>query len=228
MVTHNSSNNFGDNVYESNSQKTVAQTYDTYLPIMPVTYCDNVNNAISDQQFMISNTISPNQQPNVSSPNHQQPTSIHQQQYDANYTNYANYQQCNNQQSPIYNYFSDNNIISPDQQPNAASPNHNQQYQQQPNQPNVSSPNHNQQYHQHHSIASPNHQQQYDASYQQYIHQTAISNNTDSIIPGHNHHQQPSDNNNHDNHNNNQQSSSDNNYSPQSDIPPLSLNITIN
>uniref|UniRef100_U9THI8 Uncharacterized protein n=1 Tax=Rhizophagus irregularis (strain DAOM 181602 / DAOM 197198 / MUCL 43194) TaxID=747089 RepID=U9THI8_RHIID len=191
-MAHNSSNNFGDNVYESNSQKTVAQTYDTYLPVMPVTYCDNVNNPISDQ---ISNTISPNQQPNVSSPNHQQPTSIYQQQYDANYANYANYQQCNNQQSPIYNYFSDNNIIFPDQQPNAASPNHNQQYDNAisnysdnvtnspDQQPNVSSPNHNQQYHQHHSVASPNHQQQYDASYQQYIYQTAISNNTDSIIP---------------------------------------------
>ncbi|CAG8731925.1 6161_t:CDS:2, partial [Rhizophagus irregularis] len=143
-----------------------------------------------------------------------------------------------------------NDIISPDQQLNAASPNHNQQYQQpnvpSPNhqqqydnaisnysdnitnspdkQPNVSSPSHNQQYHQH-SVASPNHQQQYDASYQQYIYQTAISNNTDSIIPGHNHHQQPSNNNNPDsnntNHNNNQQSSS-------ADIPPLSLNITIN
>ncbi|CAG8755180.1 7739_t:CDS:2, partial [Rhizophagus irregularis] len=185
-MAHNSSNNFGDNVYESNSQKTVAQTYDTYLPVMPVTYCDNVNNPISDQ---ISNTISPNQQPNQ--PNAASPN--HNQQYDNAISNY-----------------SDNVTNSPDQQPN------------------VSSPNHNQQYHQHHSVASPNHQQQYDASYQQYIHQTAISNNTDSIIPGHNHHQQPSDNNNHDNHNNNQQSSSDNNYSPQSDIPPLSLNITIN
>ncbi|RGB37091.1 hypothetical protein C1646_757340 [Rhizophagus diaphanus] len=225
MVAHNSSNNFGDNVYESNS--------------------------------MMSSTISPNQQP---TPNHnlqyQQPTSsIHQQQDDANYANYANY----NQQSSIYNYYSNNDIISPNQQPNAT--NHNQQYQQQPNvpspnyqqqydnaisnysdnvtnspdqQPNVSSPNHNQQYHQHHSVGLPsNNHQQYDASYQQYIHQTAISNNTaDSIIPGHNLHQQPSDNNNRDsnntNHNNNQQSSSDNNYSPQSDIPPLSLNITIN
>ncbi|PKY44083.1 hypothetical protein RhiirA4_458256 [Rhizophagus irregularis] len=189
----------------------------------------------------MSNTISSN----VSSPNHdqqyQQPTSIRQQQYDANYANYnyANYQKCNNQQSSISNYYSNNDIISPDQQLNAASPNHNQHQQQYDNaisnysenvtnspdqQPNVSSPNQNQQYHQH-SVASPNHQQQYDASYQQYIYQTAISNNTDSIIPGHNHHQQSSNNNNPDsnntNHNNNQQSSS-------ADIPPLSLNITIN
>ncbi|EXX79911.1 hypothetical protein RirG_001080 [Rhizophagus irregularis DAOM 197198w] len=176
MVTHNSSNNFDVNVYyESNSQTTVSQTYDTY--------CNDVNNMISDQQLM-SNTISLDQQLNASSPNH----------HDANDANDANYQQYNNQQTTI-----------PDQ-PNVASPNHNQQYQQHdivsPNsdecdtnyqqhnnaisnysnnatispgrqptsdnnvttssdqQPTANSPNHNQQY-QRHNVASPNHQQQY-------------------------------------------------------------------
>ncbi|CAB4391342.1 unnamed protein product [Rhizophagus irregularis] len=97
MVTHNSSNNFDDNVYyESNSQATVSQTNDIYY--------NDVNNMISDQQLM-SNTISLDQKLNVSSPNHQN----HQQQYDANDANYAN----NNQQSAIS-----------DQQPNVASSNH--------------------------------------------------------------------------------------------------------
>ncbi|CAB4391339.1 unnamed protein product [Rhizophagus irregularis] len=320
MVTHNSSNNFGDNVYES-SQTIVAQTYDTYLPAMPVTYCNSVNNAISDQQLMMPNTISPNQQPNVSSPNHnqryQQPN-VPSSDYDANYSNaisnYSNnvttspdqqtnvsspnlnqrYQQHNvaspnqpNQQQydAINNVtissgrqpMSSNNVTtSSDQQTNVSSSNHNQQYKQHnvasPNhqqqydtnyqqyisnysnygnnatispgrQPimsnnnattsldqrtNVSSPNLNQQYQQH-NVASPNHRQQYDANHQQYIHQTAISDNTDSFIFGLNHHhnyQQPSDNNHHNsnntNHNNNQESSSNN------DSPSPSLNITIN
>ncbi|RGB37084.1 hypothetical protein C1646_695669, partial [Rhizophagus diaphanus] len=165
----------------------------------------------------------------------------HQQQYDANY---ADYQQYNNQQS------------TPDQQTNVASPNHNQQYQQHdiasPNsqqhanyqqspgrqpmsknnvttfsdqQSNVSSansPNHNQQ----HNIASPNHQQQYDANYQ-YIHQPDSHNH-------HHNYQQSSDNNNHDpnntNHNNNQPPLSNNDSSPQFSLPQsgISLNITIN
>ncbi|CAB5210144.1 unnamed protein product [Rhizophagus irregularis] len=190
MVTHNSSNNFGDNIYESNSQTTVAQTYDTYMPVMPVTYCNDVNNVNSDQQLMMSNTISPNQQTNVSSPNHNQRyqqhnvASLNQQQYDA----INNVTISPGRQSTISN----NNVtISPDQQPIP-----NQQYQQ-------------------HNVVSPNHQQQYE---------TAISDNTDSFIPGLNHHhnyQQPSDNSNNTNHNNNQQSSSNN------DSPRNSLHLNL-
>ncbi|CAB5389664.1 unnamed protein product [Rhizophagus irregularis] len=255
MVTHNSSNNFGDNIYESNSQTTVAQTYDTYMPVMPVTYCNNVNNVNSDQQLMMSKTISPNQQTNVSSPNHNQRYQQHnvallnQQQYDA-----INNVTISPGRQPI---MSNNNVtISPDQQTNVSSPNHNQRYQQHnvaslnqqqydainnvtisPGRQSTISNNNvtispdqqpipNQQYQQH-NVVSPNHQQQYE---------TAISDNTDSFIPGLNHHhnyQQPSDNSNNTNHNNNQQSSSNNDSppqfsSPQSAIFPLSLNITIN
>ncbi|RGB37094.1 hypothetical protein C1646_666455 [Rhizophagus diaphanus] len=257
MVTHNSSNNFGDNIYESNSQTTVAPTYDTYMPVTP---CNNVNNVISDQQLMMSNTISPNQQTNVSSPNHNQRyqqhnvASLNQQQYDA-----INNVTISPGRQPIM--FNNDVTTSSDQQTNVSSPNHNQRYQQH----NVASLTNQQQYdainnvtispgrkstmsnndvttssdqqpipnqqYQQHNVVSPNHQQQYE---------TAISNNTDSFIPGLNHHhnyQQPSDNNHHNsnntNHNNNQQSSSNNDspsqfFSPQSIMFPLSLNITIN
>ncbi|CAB4426684.1 unnamed protein product [Rhizophagus irregularis] len=122
MVTHNSSNNFG----ESNSQ-TVAK----------------VNNMISDQQLM-SNTISLDQQPNV----YRQTIPNHQQQYDANYANYQQYSNAisnysnNVTISPGWQPMSNNNVTtSSDQQPNVSSPNspnHNQQYQQH----NVASPNH--------------------------------------------------------------------------------------
>ncbi|CAB4436457.1 unnamed protein product [Rhizophagus irregularis] len=182
----------------------------------------------------------------VSSPNHdqqyQQPTSIRQQQYDANYATITMLTIKNViiNNPPFLTTIAITTLSPPISNSMLHHLNHNQHQQQYDNanfltysenvtnspdqQPNVSSPNQNQQYHQH-SVASPNHQQQYDASYQQYIYQTAISNNTDSIIPGHNHHQQSSNNNNPDsnntNHNNNQQSSS-------ADIPPLSLNITIN
>ncbi|GES98144.1 hypothetical protein GLOIN_2v1764957 [Rhizophagus clarus] len=233
MNTHNSSpNNFGNNVY-------VTQVCDAY---MPDTYRDNTNDAISDQRPKLNNNVtSPVQQPNVTSPNHnqqyqhpnfvspnhnqqyqqpnvaslnhnqqyQQPSVASSDQYDANYQQYI--------QQPNYT----NNVIaiSPDRQP---MPNIN--VTQQP------SPNHNQQYqhydpnsiHHHNDVQQPNNTDTTSSYNHDHDHQQPMSNNNAT-----------SDNNNHhDNHHNDQQSTSNNVspplLSPQSNIFPLSLNITIN
>ncbi|GBB95621.1 hypothetical protein RclHR1_02580004 [Rhizophagus clarus] len=137
-------------------------------------------------------------------------------------------------------YTNCDNAIS-DQQPNISSPNHNQQYLQ----PNVASPNYNQQYQQP-NVASPNHQQQYD----QHIQQPNYGDNDRQPTPNGDVTQQPNQQyqqsndhhnntnnttyNNHPNvhHHNDQRSTSNNTspplFSPQSNIFPFSLNITIN
>jgi hypothetical protein len=92
MDNSNSSNNFDD----ANSQTNVTQAY------MPVANYNNVNNPIYDHNV----TFSPDQRPDVFSPNHQH-------QYDANYQ----------QQPNISNYVT----ISSDQR-DVFSPNHQHQY----------------------------------------------------------------------------------------------------
>ncbi|CAB4486098.1 unnamed protein product [Rhizophagus irregularis] len=76
MNTNNSSpNNFSNNVHESNLQTTTStqQAYDTYDTYTHVTYSNDVNNAIFDQQSQQSMS---NNNANIASPNHN-----HQQQY---------------------------------------------------------------------------------------------------------------------------------------------------
>ncbi|CAG8645929.1 uncharacterized protein OCT59_014840 [Rhizophagus irregularis] len=76
MNTNKSSpNNFSNNVHESNLQTTTStqQAYDTYDTYTHVTYSNDVNNAIFDQQSQQSMS---NNNANIASPNHN-----HQQQY---------------------------------------------------------------------------------------------------------------------------------------------------
>lgn len=208
MNTHNSSNNFGNNVH-------VTQACDTY------TYFDNVNHAISDQQPNASPHYNQQYLHNVVSSNQQQQDDAFIQQQD-----YGNDVTISLDRQPMPN-------INVTQQP---SPNHNQQYQQS-------------------DVTSPNHQQQYDAlnsiHNHNYLQQPTISNINNTVTtPSHNHnHQQPMfntisnnnvttdnsnhpDSNNNHHHHNNQQSTSSNAspplFSPQSNIFPLSLSITIN
>ncbi|CAB4491549.1 unnamed protein product [Rhizophagus irregularis] len=131
MNTNNSSpNNFSNYVQESNLQTTTAtQAYDTYDTYTHVTYSNDVNNAIFDQQSMSDNTVSHQQyqQSNVASPNHN-----HQQQYQYIHqpgipNNTVTITPDNNYQQPMSN---NNDTISTDNNHHASnniSHNNNQQ-----------------------------------------------------------------------------------------------------
>jgi hypothetical protein len=155
------------------------------------------------QQSDISNyaTLSPDQRPDVSSPNY------HQHQYDANYQ----------QQPDISNYVT----ISPDQRPNVSSPNHRQQ------QPNIASPNRQHQYdanYQQQPDISNNTASGHNSHHHHQPMSNIVSNNNVTITPDSNHHDSTNV-----HYSNNHQSSSDNVSLPQlfSPQPNMFPNINI-
>ncbi|GBB89426.1 hypothetical protein RclHR1_01610017 [Rhizophagus clarus] len=128
MSDNNLPNNFSsNNVNDSNFQTASTQAHDTYTPL---TYDNNSNNSITDQQPMSNNNVTyfPNhtiQQPNVASPNYN-----NQQQYQQPGISYNNdnHNYHYNYQQPMSNVVSNNNVtISSDNNQHASSNHINQQ-----------------------------------------------------------------------------------------------------